>query len=1126
MKKLLILLLTLVLCVGCFVACVDGGDTTDTDAGTGTTPTDTTGETGGDETAPDTSGEEDAATLADAAAYLNNLYKDGKESTDRSYDVVARVLIGGVAFPVTWATDRAEITIKASDKEGFYTVVIPDTVTEEIAYVLTATITDADGKTETKSFNRKVPVINNAGIVTEPVENTAYKFFMKQANLGKTLYALGEMSGEKYIKSTNDAKAAPDFFVEKAEGGFKLFATINGVKTYINARTTTAEDGKVSKYLELSTEAGAIWTYDAEVNAWLTTIGTETYCVGTYSSYDTFCISEKSYINADNSGVSQFPAGLMEKAVAESLTPDEGPEAPTDLTSIADFNAIGEALAHDATTPEKYIVKGVITEIKNTQYGNLYIQDEAGNQLYIYGIYNADGSVRFDKMEPQPKVGDTITVTGVASNYNGPQMKNGWITELIPGEGGDIETDPPAPAEDKTIPQFNEIASAQPDKGDATSEKYTVTGTITEIKNTQYGNMYIQDAEGNSLYIYGIYNADGTVRFDAMNPQPKVGDTITVVGVACNYNGPQMKNGWVVDHKIPSIPAWDEQKDVITHLSFDELKINDATGLFTPGQASTWDKIATLDDTAKTLKFWGWVGIKGEMGLFGYQIDDNDAVYDASFAVTAEQGVVDAAAGTGADIASRMAIFINVEGIFEAGHTVKVLYKNPDGKAVLLSEFTLNMPAAPVAWDVNKDIVTHQSFDELRINGDGGNGVFAPGASAGWDKVATLDASATHLHYWGWIGAKGEALGLFGYRIDDGDAIYSDDFKFDAEQGVIDAAAGTGATVASRMLINIDLTGLTGTHKVTVYYKNAAGAVAILNEFTVKLPGGESETPAEGAPVVGTAYKLYFIQKNLDNKVLYLTGVLNGYYMATTETFAEGADFFLEAVDGGYHLYCTVGGAKTYVNMVKSGNYTNAKFEEAATTVYTYDETLKTLVGTLEDGSYIFGTKADGTYTTLGPMKSDSGCMHALFTTTAIGGATTPDEGGEETPDVPSDATATMTFADASTRTEMSDDKQVWVQNGITLTNDRGESTQPVKDYVNPVRIYAKTNLTIAYKGMTKIVFTCAGDKNFKADFTVSAGTLTVDGAVATLTFDAPVDSVTFTTLLSQVRLAQVDVYA
>ena len=106
---------------------------------------------------------------------------------------------------------------------------------------------------------------------------------------------------------------------------------------------------------------------------------------------------------------------------------------------------------------------------------------------------------------------------------------------------------------------------------------------------------------------------------------------------------------------------------------------------------------------------------------------------------------------------------------------------------------------------------------------------------------------------------------------------------------------------------------------------------------------------------------------------------MNGYYMATTEDKAAAADVFVEETTGGFYFYCTVGGAKKYVNIVKSGTYTNVKYEDAAATVFTYDEALKTLVASVEGGSFILGTKADGTYTTLGPMKADSGCFHGVF---------------------------------------------------------------------------------------------------------------------------------------------------
>ncbi len=282
---------------------------------------------------------------------------------------------------------------------------------------------------------------------------------------------------------------------------------------------------------------------------------------------------------------------------------------------------------------------------------------------------------------------------------------------------------------------------------------------------------------------------------------------------------------------------WEEHKDIVVHQSFDQLMVNDATDLFTPGQSGNWDKIATLDATANTLKYWGWVGVKGELGQFGYQIDDQEPVYKAEFTVAAEQPVIDAAAGAGAENASRMAIYIDVSMLEGEGHTVKALYKTTDGKVVWLCEFTLNMPAGPTAWDADKSIVTHQSFDELKIND--ADGVFTPGQAAGWNKIVELDPTCETLKYWGWVGVKGD-IGLFGYQIDKGEIVYSADFLFAAEQGVIDAAAGTGADNATRMAIFVPVAGIEGDHRVRIFYKNTADEAVLLNEFTIK-----GYTPAE-----------------------------------------------------------------------------------------------------------------------------------------------------------------------------------------------------------------------------------------------------------------------------------------
>ena len=107
------------------------------------------------------------------------------------------------------------------------------------------------------------------------------------------------------------------------------------------------------------------------------------------------------------------------------------PAADSELT-IPEADALGLAMEHNVTTPNKYYVTGTVESIANTAYGNLYIQDEDGNKLYIYGTYSEDGSIRFDAMSVKPQVGMTITVYGVIGNYNNAsQMKNAWVTDMV-----------------------------------------------------------------------------------------------------------------------------------------------------------------------------------------------------------------------------------------------------------------------------------------------------------------------------------------------------------------------------------------------------------------------------------------------------------------------------------------------------------------------------------------------------------------------------------------------------------------------------------------------------------------------------------------------------------------------
>lgn len=90
---------------------------------------------------------------------------------------------------------------------------------------------------------------------------------------------------------------------------------------------------------------------------------------------------------------------------------------PAKAISIQKANEIGAALQDNETTDDAYELTGVIISVDNTKYGNMYIQDEAGNTFYLYGLYDFTGRIRYDAMENQPQVGDTITVVGAITKY-------------------------------------------------------------------------------------------------------------------------------------------------------------------------------------------------------------------------------------------------------------------------------------------------------------------------------------------------------------------------------------------------------------------------------------------------------------------------------------------------------------------------------------------------------------------------------------------------------------------------------------------------------------------------------------------------------------------------------------
>lgn len=119
------------------------------------------------------------------------------------------------------------------------------------------------------------------------------------------------------------------------------------------------------------------------------------------------------------------------------------------LTPISELLEIGATLGSDETTAEYYYVKGKVSSVTNTTYGNIYITDGQGNELYLYGLYDTSNN-RYDNMTRKPVEGDEIIVYGALYNYKGTtlEIKNATLVEFVDESGsgsgsGDVTTSDP-----------------------------------------------------------------------------------------------------------------------------------------------------------------------------------------------------------------------------------------------------------------------------------------------------------------------------------------------------------------------------------------------------------------------------------------------------------------------------------------------------------------------------------------------------------------------------------------------------------------------------------------------------------------------------------------------------------
>ncbi len=239
-----------------------------------------------------------------------------------------------------------------------------------------------------------------------------------------------------------------------------------------------------------------------------------------------------------------------EPSTAPTTQPTEpaDPWADYETITIAQALTLCEQFVESAST-ERYYIRGTVTEVQNDQYGQLMIQDETGS-IMVYGSYNADGSVRYDKMDKKPVVGDEVLLHGTLQNYKGntKEIQNGRIIDFI-SKGGDVPA-PQLPAFDSTLTVAELLALPLKD-GEVTEGRYYVRGTVESVTNPQYGAMVITDGE-NSISIYGSYSADGSVGYAQMESKPVKGDEVLLYTNVKNFKGKlELNSAWIKEFTSP-----------------------------------------------------------------------------------------------------------------------------------------------------------------------------------------------------------------------------------------------------------------------------------------------------------------------------------------------------------------------------------------------------------------------------------------------------------------------------------------------------------------------------------------------------------------------------------------------
>ena len=771
-------------------------------------------------------------------------------------------------------------------------------------------------------------------------------------------------------------------------------------------------------------------------------------------------------------------------------------------------------------TEDFYYFFGQVADVPTADYCNFNLSDGT-NSILVYGLYAQNGTDRFGTKRQIAEIpftqGDYLFVKAKVQNYNGKlELVNAQLISM----GLDAA---------KAIELCGQLDAAS---RETSAEEYYIFGQVIDVPTADYCNFNFSDGT-NNIIVYGLYAKNETDRYGTKRQIAEIpftqGDWVLLKGKLQNYNG-----------KLEVVSA--------------SLQSVGYCATSAANMAAALDG-ATKQTSENAYYFYGTVGEIYNTGYCNFYLTDATTSNVVVYGLYASNGTD--RYGSNREIA---------EIPFKQGDSI-ILYakvQNYNGtpelvSAVLVSYIPAQGGVEPPVENEEPAVIENITIAELiaiAAENEMKQAYTVTGTVSAW-RYSDLTNGGEYGNFYLSDGTS-EIL-VYGSTVTESALVWnatSGKYTFTNPKDYLANATTSAIAIGDTVTLKVVRTSYNGTAQLN--------AIVISVGENGGNQGGE-EPPVVEPPVVEppveddetvTVAELKAIATADEMTAVYtITATVTGWYNPTTNPTAYG-NFYIKDATGEILVYGATStesalvladGKYTYTNArdfltndvtknIKIGDVVTLKVVRTSfnnspqlnaivvsVSGHTCDATvaLEAVAAGCESVGYTAGTACSVCGAVQSGHEEIAATGHNYVNGTCGCGALEPT--GNET-------TATITFDDVAKRTEFDTEHQVWVENGITITNNKASSTSNVANYVKPARFYKGSELIIAVEGgITKIEITVNSNDVSKYTSALKAGipagaSVSVSGSVVTILLDGTQSSVTISLAANQARVDSITV--